>query len=1131
MRATARIKLSIEYSVIFSLSYGGATAAVDNNSGSATSSGSASRLTLGESRTKSMSAGQESVYTIDLAPGSYLLSVEQGGLDLTVTITGPTSHVINSPTLRVERETALLRPMNGNNRYTIALVSDEYTGAIANYTVSITELDDATAVAGYRRMTDAAVANNRGGDEGWQEALSSYTDALSIWRRTERIEEQARALLNIGYLHYWQFSSWNDAATAAADAAVQYARIGKRDLSADAIHLQAASLIEEALVSKKSADSQSQLDETQGIFDDALRLFETAREEQAKVGNYYGEAQALNNIGLTYYYMDDWPQASLYFEQAAIQFRNLKEWSDELNPLANLGVIDFEQGRYVRAIASFTRLLELIPVDQELDWRADTLDNLGAAMLLLGQIDGALRNYFAALSLHEALDSEKGQGRSLTGIGSAYYSIGEMGLAQQYFDRALPLRKQANDGRGQISVLHYLGDVHRHLGRYELALQYHDQALDLAATPISRSKIQILQARDWIDAGSYVEAAETLRGVGIIARDATASAVVADASYELGRALARSGNSELAQSELQSAHDLYQDIGMRDGQARSLLEMARIKQATDPAAAVERAYEAIEHIEQLRSRVANPELRAVYLSTRRDYYEFLIDTLLREHETAESKEDSKRDLLRALAVAERARARATADLMREATVDLDQGTDPAFRARQLNLYDQLAENQNKRDRLLEQGAEKAKVDEVVSTLQDVHTELDVLEIELRQTNPRFAILSDPEVLKAHQIQAQIDEDSVVLQYWLGDVASYLWIVSRTDVQVVRISDRNTVNQLARRVYERLSVPEFDRSALLAGQAALAALSDTVIGPAAEAIRDKNRVIVAADGALQYVPFSLLSPDGSKALIETHEVVVVPSMTVLAAQRLALADRARASKTLAVFGDPVFENTDRRVTRLSTEMDSSNVSAPAYVPGYFDTQETISRLPFSATEVEHIAELVPDSERLVATGFAASKDDIVNDVLAEYRFVHLATHGLINATHPSLSTLVFSLVDASGSPQNGYLRLHDIYDLELTADLVVLSACETGLGREIRGEGLIGLTQGFMYAGAKSVIASLWQVSDQATAELMTRFYKYLLEEGQTPAAALRHSQMELASEQRWRNPYFWSGFVLQGDWL
>jgi len=1076
-------------------------------------------------------AGESVSYAFEAQEGqTYLIEVTQGGLDLTVSVGDPGSapRSFNSPSFRDDRETALLEPVAGDKRYTIEIVSGEYTGAVGKHSISVSRVQNAATITAYRYMADAAAANHLGNDENWQKSLSLYTDALSIWRDVDDKDEQARTLLNIANLQYWQFASWHEAAESAADAAEQYAAIGNSKLYANAIHLQAASLIEAALATSTKPNLTA--NDAQSMFEEALHLFDGALRIQVSLGNQYDEARTLNNIGLTYYYMDDWSQAGVYFKKAAAQFRDLNEWSDELQSLANLAVIDFELGRFARAIESFTRLLELIPADRNPGWRADTLDNLGASLLVLGQIDGALKSFFEALALHELVDSAKGQGRSLTGIGSTYYSIGEMELARQYFDRALPIREQVNDGRGQVAVLHFLGDIHRHLRQFERALYYHNRALGLAVTPMAKAKIEILRARDWIDAGDYEEAAEILGRVTVAARRAFASAVTADATYELGRTLARSGDTELAQSSLEDARKIYEEIGSRDGQARSLLELGQIREAVDIDAAIEDATRAIEHIEQIRSRVANPELRAVYLSTRRDYYEFLIHALMQAHDTAANESEAQGYLLHALSIAERARARATADLMSEAAVEIRQGVDPKLQAQQYELYGQLAEKQYTRDQLLEQGMEQAKVDAAVSELQDIHTALDVLEVELRRSNPKLAMLSGPEVLRTHQIQEQLDDDSVVLQYWLGDSASYLWIVSHSQVQGVRIASRTTIDELAREVYESLSMVGFDRSSVRARQAALESLSELVVSPAAEAVRDKIRVIVAADGSLQYVPFSLLSPDGQTALIDSHEVVVVPSITALAAQRQAFADRVPATKTLAAIGDPVFSHADPRLTDSSEDLASSADVSPENFLGLFDKQIDLSRLPFSAMEIEHIAGLVSDRQRLVATGFEATRENIVKGAVADYRFIHFGTHGLINARHPALSTLVFSLVDETGNSSNGFLRLHDIYNLELAADLVVLSACETGLGREIRGEGLVGLTQGFMYAGAKSVVASLWRVSDRATAELMTLFYRYLLEDGDSPASALRRAQLDLAAERRWRDPYFWSGFVLHGDW-
>jgi CHAT domain-containing protein len=176
-------------------------------------------------------------------------------------------------------------------------------------------------------------------------------------------------------------------------------------------------------------------------------------------------------------------------------------------------------------------------------------------------------------------------------------------------------------------------------------------------------------------------------------------------------------------------------------------------------------------------------------------------------------------------------------------------------------------------------------------------------------------------------------------------------------------------------------------------------------------------------------------------------------------------------------------------------------------------------------------LAPSGERLVATDFEANRGRATSLELAKYRIVHFATHGFLNNQHPELSGVVLSLFDKKGEPQDGFLRLHDIYNLKLPVDLVVLSACNSGLGKDVKGEGLIGLTRGFMYAGASSVVASLWKVDDEATSELMRHFYGYMLRDGLSPAAALRKAQVTMSQQKRWQSPYYWAGFVIQGQYL
>jgi CHAT domain-containing protein len=376
------------------------------------------------------------------------------------------------------------------------------------------------------------------------------------------------------------------------------------------------------------------------------------------------------------------------------------------------------------------------------------------------------------------------------------------------------------------------------------------------------------------------------------------------------------------------------------------------------------------------------------------------------------------------------------------------------------------------------------------------------------------------------MQARLDADTVLLQYALGARASYVWIVTKNAIAAVELEDRATLEGAARRALDAVQT----RSPAAAQASALEELAALALAPMAAQLTQR-RVVLALDGALQYVPFGVLPikrADGTTArLIDTHEVTEVPSLSALAGAARD-APRARA-KTLAVFADPVLEASDPRLG--ATQQEPARVAAAALrtaarpSPGV-----ALGRLLSTSYEAQAIADLVPAERRLLASGFAASRAAVLGSPLADFRYIHFATHGLVDSRYPGLSALVLSQFDEHGAGQDGYLRLDDIYNLRLDADLVVLSACDTALGREVRGEGLIGLTQGFMAAGARSLVASLWQVPDRATAELMARFYGHLLNDGLRPAEALRRAQLWAASEPRYRDPYFWGGFVLVGDW-
>jgi CHAT domain-containing protein len=313
----------------------------------------------------------------------------------------------------------------------------------------------------------------------------------------------------------------------------------------------------------------------------------------------------------------------------------------------------------------------------------------------------------------------------------------------------------------------------------------------------------------------------------------------------------------------------------------------------------------------------------------------------------------------------------------------------------------------------------------------------------------------------------------------------------------------------------------------------------ILGPVAAQL-GHQRLLIVAGGALQYVPFAALPVpavrnrgDVRTPLIVDHEIVSLPSMSVLAQLRAEIADRKpRESKALAVLADPVFSPDDARVRKQSRRPSVGiELPSPQFVRAARDLTDDsgrVSRLPFTRREAQRISAFASDST--VSLDFEANRATAMNPELGNHRIVHFATHGILNSENPELSGIVLSLVDAEGKAQNGFLGLRDLYNLKLPAELVVLSACQTGLGRDVKGEGLVGLTRGFMYAGAARIVASLWKVNDVATSELMARFYESMLANRLEPAEALRGAQKSMWQSKRWHSPYYWAGFLIQGEW-
>ena len=408
-------------------------------------------------------------------------------------------------------------------------------------------------------------------------------------------------------------------------------------------------------------------------------------------------------------------------------------------------------------------------------------------------------------------------------------------------------------------------------------------------------------------------------------------------------------------------------------------------------------------------------------------------------------------------------------------------------------------------------------------------------------------LAQYEPLSLQQIQKELRQDDILLEFSLGYERSHLWMVTPDTFQYFELPDRKTIEDLSIEVYKLVTRRHEQDGQAQSGESNVLQsafkLSRMLFGQVASQLGNK-RLVLVTQGELQLVPFDALpapfapveSNESPKWLILDHEIDQLPSIATLRAIRASeKKNRDASDKIAAVIADPVYTTSDTRVQRSSR--------APAVASAATDEDQPESaqraleglrngsaRLTHSSEEADAIANAAPRGTTMIARGFEATRETAMNARLGEYQIVHFATHGFLDSEHPELSGIVLTMVDKNGVQKNGVMPLHDIYNMELSAELTVLSACQTALGKDVKGEGLVGLTHSFISAGSKSVVASLWKVDDRATAALMADLYQSMLQKGMSPAAALRAAKLKVMQDTRWSAPYYWAGFVVQGEY-
>lgn len=862
-----------------------------------------------------------------------------------------------------------------------------------------------------------------------------------------------------------------------------------------------------------------------GKIEDARKEFQSALALWQRLGEPFEEVETSTGLCALKQLSGALPDALTCYEEMRARFSELGYGKEETKVLNSIGGVYDGLGQPDDALDHYQQVLARWREMGERLEEARTLNNMGVVHRALGEWQEALRLYDQAGEILATLDDRSLEAARLNNVGFAYRNLGEPERALRSFEQALKLRQETGGGRGEVIARNNLGETWRKLGDPDKALGYHRQALELAtklkdSRQEAISRLRLGEAQ--LDQGN---AAAVLDGLGpALAYFHTTG----NRRYEAqvidlrGRALTLAGRPQEALPVVQEALDLHRTLRNRPDEAEALRALAATERALglrDKART--HAEEAVAAVEALRTGFVSPDLRAAFLATQRRAYALLIDLLMDRH-AADPKGGYDRA---ALAVSERARARSLLDVLLSKQAGRRGASVPA---------ELLERRQSLRRRLssmtfqqLMQSGEKAEA--LGRDIEKLLTQLDNVEAETRRLDSLYAVISNPPTLGVEQIARLLDRDTLLLEYSLGEERSYLWEIEAGAFRSFILPPQREIETLARQLYEKLSTNE---SGTGRRTEAAEALSRILLGQKGSGAMHGKRLVVVPDGVLHILPFSALPASGSgDPLLEKLEIAYVPSATTLDLQRQRLEKRAPAAQWAAVIADPVFKSDDPRLSSLSA-VDGLTAEQPAVERSTLEIAplSNLERLPATRREADKIVSLAPAGKVWAVHDLGARRDEVLSGKLRDYRFVHFATHGLADTLYPERSGLVLSLVDSARQPQEGFVSLSDIYELDLDADLVVLSGCRTALGKEVRGEGIMGLTRGFLYAGVPRVVASLWKVQDRTTAELMDRFYQALWKDRLPAAAALRKAQQSLRRDPRYGNPYSWAGFVLQGDW-
>lgn len=1045
------------------------------------------------------------------APGdsNVLITVNSRDVDVRLALTGS----CDAPNRRMGIESLLLEPPHAQS-FTVRIERNDHQEAHGFITADAIALPIATAAD--RQRLEAAkresVACQVFGDLAKAaDTAAAFAAAANLYARIGDYKRAGIALLHAAGARYTRLADWRGAADLASQAGRQLQEVDAPELTAFAMRIEGAALAQ--LANSSDADPASRV----RLVTTARQRLTEAADRFAALSMAYEAGYALNYRGVSYQDSGDRHQARADFLQALHWFQQAHDKPAQALSLQSLATLSHEDGRLSDAMQEFDQALALIPRDRDAENYAHTLHNSARPLQVLGRFDEAIARYYEAAQILHRLGDQAGEARALHGIGATLRHAGEPLRAKTFLRTAIDLRSATGAKREQALSMIALGQIETEEGNTDAAVVLHNQAVALVNVPTDRAIVLLALVQDHAAAGNLSRARQELKGVLELNLPVT-HRYLGLALTELGDVESREGNHGAAADAFARAIAIHRTNGSELDQAQTLYRRAgAMMRAGNRHAALTDTEDSLRLFDEIGIQGTQAESRASFRASYRGVVELRIAVLLADAATAKARGDSsqaQRLLQAALTASDRSRAQLLTNLSHDVPTTL--------LARRSDIYELLAGKRQRLDRLLD-----AAVPDT-GQLAALNKDIALLRAEATLVESRLAksqsALASPSVSHTGELALAIPPNVLVAEYFLGDKQSWLFKVQRGEIEVHELPDASALESLARELHLAWRSPT---SAASDDRLAVAHhLASLVLTPLGQSIPD-NELRIIPDGALHLVPMAVLAQQ-LWPMMRPGTAVVVPSMSAMYSKH---EDRVgNPAKWLAVIADPVFTADDPRIhaaINRPSEPLSARLLDDALLTRSASGSRALRRLPSTGVEALDVINSVNrPSETLALLGTNASRTRIATAPLHEYRILHFATHALADSQDPALATLALSRWDANGNPVDGALRLYDITQLHLNADLVVLSGCDTALGREIGGEGPISLAHAFLRTGARSVVSTLWQVSDTSTAVLMREFYRQLINNHRDAAIALQLAQDHVRRQRKWSDPYFWAGFQL-----